>query len=350
MPVYNNAKREDLAGLQGNNQSVDIIRENTRKIDFQKNAYPQGVHLNILPPYKVDENGNPQWFKLLHVRTNFGEKFKERYVVTSDNDPVTWFDREVKKKYPDYVEDFKKTVTTSKYKPVPYWGSISKRVLFNAVFSNEYKTGFQSGVQVLELPQAFAANKLAEYHAQKNFKGGYNDWVWLQDKSIPIFFKVDKDATPPWTVRVEDASNAFSLPVELCDPDQQYLYNLDEVFVTKTDTELFEKLKSFIPADIFNDCMTGWNGYGGKTQAAVTRAPAKVLNNDDELPGLEPRAVKSPVFAGPKASAPTKLAPALSNIPKADTKVVERTTELVANPGTPVSPKDVDAALAFLNE
>ena len=63
----------------GQQQSTTpYIRENVRKMVFNKNTNQQGVYLYFLPPYRQDSFGAGVWYKAFEIRDNFGDKFKEK--------------------------------------------------------------------------------------------------------------------------------------------------------------------------------------------------------------------------------------------------------------------------------
>lgn len=322
-----------------NSDAGKYIKPDVRQVLFNKNNNKQGAHLYFLPPYKADAEGNGVWYKVIKIRDNFGDKFKDKYVVALPDDPVAHFERNFKIYFPEDAAVTEEMDTNSgrMQKRYPFCGRVTTRVLFNVAYTDK----LELGSHVLDLPSYNGASLLLDWMNEKDSRGRERPVINDPENAIPVFLKLNDGAGAPWRIS-PDATDPGVLPATLADSD--YLYNLDEVFIIKTKAELISKLQQMYAADVFEQCMTGYPGFDKKqTVIAVTNPSAQVPVARTEAPA--PVAPKS------------KAAPAVSNIPKAtisksapvDAVIREDSPQVVdiTNPLTGVS---ADEAERFLRE
>lgn len=277
------------------------IRTDIRQVTFNKNNNKDGTYLYFLPAYKLDNSGAGVWFKVVTVRDNFGDKFKDKYVVLDGNDPVAHFERNFRLNYPDdaaVVEEMNdKTGRTQK--KYPNYGRITKRVIFNVAYSQD----LEKGCHVLDLPAYNGANILQKWLEGKDNRGRERPMINDPERCIPVFIKLNDGGGAPWEI-TPDPTDPAQLPEQLADSD--YIYNLDDIFQKKTTQELIAKLKEFYPSEIFEECMEGYAGFGGSggTVAKAASNPTAPAKTEEVAPKV-------------------KTAPALKNIPKVNTKKVD---------------------------
>ena len=273
------------------------LKPEVRQVSFAKGNHKDGVYLYFLPAYKVDNTGAGVWFKVISIRDNFGEKFKDKYVVNDGPDPVAHFERNFKLLYPEdaaVVEELNEK-TGRPMKRYPNYGRVTKRVLFNVAYTTE----LEKGAHVLDLPAFNGANILMKWMEAPDSRGRERALINDPERCVPVRIKLNDGGGAPWEI-APDPTDPGALPDQLADSD--YLYNLDDVFVRKTNQELIQTLKDSFPPDVFEQCIEGFAGFGN----GGVKAPA----------AANPIAVKPVVD---EVAKPAKSAPALKNIPKAKT-------------------------------
>lgn len=314
------------------------IRPDIRQVLFNKNNNKDGTYLYFLPAYKVDSTGAGVWFKVINVRDNFGDKFKDKYVITDNNDPVAHFERNFKLHYPDesnVVEELNEK-TGRAMKRYPNYGRVTKRVIFNVAYSQD----LEKGCHVLDLPAYNGANILMKWLEGKDNRGRERPMINDPERCIPVFIKLNDGGGAPWEI-TPDPTDPAQLPAELADSD--YIYNLDDIFIKKTNAELMGKLKEWYTPEVFEECMAGYAGFGNSGGVK-----AKVASN----PVAE---VSTPVEASKPA---VKPAPALKNIPKVSTKKADATPspednddiDLTPHESNPLASISTDEAREFLKQ
>jgi hypothetical protein len=270
-----------------------LLKSEVRSISFAKNAYPQGVYLYLLPAYKVDSRGRGVWYNPIAVRDNFGDRTKDRYVVWDpDHDPVTYFEYNVKQLYPELAEVKERMGPRGKQKEYPFFGRVSKRVLYNVIF----KDNLRAGVHVLELPQSNGASLLDSWQRTPDANGQKRGPLSEPNRCIPVHFQlVVGSGNTPWKINPAP-ENAVALPAQLA--DTKNLYNLDNVYIRRTPEELLAKLKQMTHPDIFDACMRGYPGLA--TTVTVPDAHPVVMASSPlpvsanvEQPQVKPTAVTS---------------------------------------------------------
>lgn len=281
----------------GGGEGGKYIRSDVRQVLFNKNNNKDGTYLYFLPAYKIDNSGAGVWFKVISVRDNFGDKFKDKYVITDANDPVSHFERNFKLYYPEEaaVTEEQNDKTGRVQKRYPNYGRVTKRVIFNVA----YTQALEKGCHVLDLPAFNGANILQKWQDEKDSKGRERRMINDPEHCVPVFVKLNDGGGAPWQIS-PDPTEPAELPPQLADSD--YIYNLDDIFIKKTNAELIGKLKEMYAPEIFEECMQGYEGFGG-----VGGQVAKSANN--------------PIVVTTTADAPkaTKVAPSLKNIPKVNT-------------------------------
>ena len=334
------APSTEFDGSEISNQRFGVIlKPDVRSITFAKNAYPSGVYLYLLPAYKVDSKGRGVWYNPIAVRDNFGDKFKDRYVVWDpDNDPVAFFEFNIKQLYPELAEVKEKVGPRGKQKDYPFFGRVTKRVLYNAIF----KDNLRAGVHVLELPQANGASLLDSWQRTLDANGQKRGPLSDPKRCIPIHFQlVTGSGETPWKIQPAP-ENAVTLPPQLC--DTSVLYDLDKVYIRRTTEELLAKLKTMAHPDIFNACMRGYPGLSTTVTVPAMAPPAAAMP--------APVSANVPAQASPPALAPTAAPPAVANLAG-----LEFPPATIGEPQAPASPPtqapaldnpDPKTAVAFL--
>lgn len=309
------------------------IRSDVRQVIFNKSSNKDGAYLYFLPAYKLDNNGNGVWFKTINVRDNFGDKFKDKYVVLDANDPVAHFERNFKLYYPEdaQVTEEQNEKTGQMMKKYPNYGRVTRRVVFNVAYSQD----LGKGAHVLDLPAYNGANLLQKWLDGKDNKGRERPMVNDPERAIPVFVKLNQGGGSPWQIE-PDPTDPAQLPDELADTD--YIYNLDDIFVRKTPQELIAKLREMYTPEIFEQCMAGYEGFGGKGGVKATSASNPVAAPSTPEPVAQPRTVK-----------------AVANIPKVSTKKADTAPEEddidvtpVAHEANPLAEASVDEVREFL--
>lgn len=296
------------------------IRPDVRQVLFNKNNNKDGTFLYFLPAYKLDNSGAGVWFKVINVRDNFGDKFKDKYVV-GDNDPVAYFERNFKLNYPDeaMVVEEQNEKTGRAQKKYPHYGRVTKRVIFNVAYVND----LEKGSHVLDLPAYNGANILQKWMEGKDSRGREKPLINDPERAIPVWLKLNDGGGAPWEI-TPDATDPGVLPEQLADSD--YIYNLDEIFLKKTNAELIAKLKEMFPADVVEECMAGYPGFGSAGGVVAKASAPVVAAKEEEAP----------------APAKAKAAPALKNIPKVSTKKAD-TAPAAEDDEIDVSPTAVES-------
>ncbi len=310
MAVIKPSLNFDGSDLTTNNIS-SIIRSNVPAIDFKSEKAKSGLYLFILPPYKVDTNGNGVWFRVVTVRDNFGLDIKEKFPVQKGC-PVEYFANKVKILFPEYGATQKMVRDGKDIKQYPSFGRVTKRVLFNAA----YYDSLDKGAHVLDIPQSGCAEVIDNFHRRVGPSGKLTQMVSDPTAAVPIFFRLKPPAETkgnPWEVIIRDNERS-GLPEQLA--DSEYLHNLDDVLVKKNPDELIEKLRLYTPVEIFEACMRGYVRDGG-----LVPKPVAVKVNVPFAGAKETGPVAYTTDGGSKG-APALNVPALGklNIPKVISK------------------------------
>lgn len=334
-----------------------IIKEGIRTVNFRDDRNKEGNFFFILPPFKADAMGRGVSWKVVQVRDNFGIDVKEVFSVPR-NCPVAYFAGRVKQFNPDYARVEQITQGTKQIKRYPAFGRQTNKVLFNVAYMN----AMHLGSHVLTLPQFGGGEHIEAWHRRRMPDGSEAPLLNNPDAAIPIFIQLKKDAVgQPWVVTPE-ASKTYKLPVELADAN--YLYNLDDVVHYPEIDYLVEKMRSFVPADIFNRCMQGYqmpNGsiLGGSGASAPGAAVPQAATP------FPTASVPTPTAGNPMAGMPQTLSTPspmpMASIPKAmvpnmGTTVTGQTqveaplpTVPTTNVGNPTAPAfTVEQARAYL--
>lgn len=246
--------------------STPYIMDGVRKAVFNKSTNQDGAYLYFLPGYTADSSGNGVWYKRISVRTDFGVNFKERYYISNRaEDPAEYFAFNFRTLYPNEARVTEQEVNGKKFKKYPNYGRVTDRVLYNVAFAQN----LQGGAHVLDLPLRNGADILMNWLEGKDMRGNARNPINDPDRCVPVFVKLKENSANPWMVQVESDS-AVQLPEQLADSD--YLYNLDEVLVKKSKEEIIAKLREMYTSDVFEDCMHGYPGFGGKKASAPAQA------------------------------------------------------------------------------
>ncbi len=286
------------------------VKPDIRQVIFNKTSNKDGAYLYFLPAYKRDNTGAGVWFKTINVRDNFGDKFKDKYVVLDANDPVAHFERNFKLHFPEDAEvtEEQNEKTGQMMKKYPNYGRVTRRVVFNVAYSQD----LAKGCHVLDLPAYNGANLLQKWLDTPDSRGREKPMVNDPDRAIPVFIKLNSGAGSPWQI-----------PEQLADTD--YIYNLDDIFIKKTPQELIAKLKEMFTPDVFEACMAGYPGYGSEGGVKAT-----VASNPIVAKPVESESVVKP-----------NTAKAVVNIPKVNTKKSEEAPEVEDDIDT--TPSDLDS-------
>jgi len=298
------------------------IRSDVRQVLFNKNNNKDGTYLYFLPAYKLDNTGTDGvWFKVINVRDNFGDKFKDKYVVLDPNDPVAHFERNFKLHYPEeaLVTEEVNDKTGRTQKKYPTYGRVTKRVIFNVAYSQE----LEKGCHVLDLPAYNGANILTKWLEGKDNRGRERPMINDPERCIPVFVKLNDGGGAPWEI-TPDPTDPAALPDELADAD--HIYNLDDIFIKRTNIELIAKLKEWYTPDVVEECMAGYEGFGG-AGGVLAKNSANPITPKEAAP----------------AAAPVKRTPALkSPIPKVSTKKAETAVVSDEDDDLDMSPSTVE--------
>ena len=247
------------------------IRSDVRQVTFSKRNNPNGAYLYFLPPYKADAEGNGVWYRKVQIRDNFGDKFKEKYVCIN-NDPVSHFERNLRVLYPDLAA-IKEGVDErgQSRKIYPLCGRLANRVVYNVAYLNQ----LELGAHVLDLPAYNGASIIDNWLKEKDTRGRERPLLCDPASCIPVFIKLRDGGGAPWQIE-PSAAEATVIPDALADSDN--LYNLDDIFVTKTPQELIAKLRECYANDVFESCMEGYPGYMTNTELSAPVQPKRALS------------------------------------------------------------------------
>lgn len=309
--------------------SFHYIKNDVRQVIFNKDNNNKGTHLYFLPAYKKDEEGNGVWYHSFRLRTDFGDKFKLRYVSHPD-DPARHFESNFRKHFSEeakakevYSDKFGRTV-----KQYPNYGRLTTRVVYNVLYCDKPELG----AHVLDLPSYNGASLIREWLDTKDARGRDRPMLNDPSRTIPVFVKLDREskAGTPWMIQPEPTD-----PVELDESllRADTLYNLEEIFETRTNEEIINMLRENFDSEVFNLCMAGYTDpqtgkvYERTTDGPSYRAPAartnvslrkpmaqEVDDEEDDIP-MEPQPVVRKIGAGlniPKAT--TNTVPAVSKV------------------------------------
>jgi hypothetical protein len=332
--------------LNLNNTAVPYIKEGVQRALFNKSNNPDGAYLYFLPAYKSDEDGNGVWYKKVSVRDNFGTSFKEKYFVPSRAaDPAEYFYNNLRIIYPEDAQIRDVENNGKKFKQYPFCGRITDRVLYNVAFAQH----LELGAHVLDLPLRNGADILMNWLDGKDLSGRQRLPINDPDRCLPVFVKLKENSANPWMLQV-DTSEPVALPEQLADSD--YLYNLDDVLISKSKEEIIAKLREMYSSEVFEDCM---NGYPGLTRSS---SPTPVA-----APKSEPVVASRPVMNIPKptmnipkpamnAARPAAAAVQKAEVPKVNipTAIPEKDAYDIGS--LPPNPMKLsrEEALKFINE
>ena len=283
------------------------LNENVRKAVFNKSTNKDGAYLYFLPAYKADSAGNGVWYKKIYIRDNFGTNYKEKYFVANRaTDPAEYFANNFRVLYPEDAKVVDQEVNGKKFKKYPNYGRVAERVLFNVAFSQN----LSAGAHVLDLPLRNGADNLMNWLEGLDMHGKARQPINHPSHCVPVFVKLKENSANPWMIQVE-GNEAVSLPEQLA--DSEYLYNLDEILVTKTKEDIIAKLREMYSSEVFDDCMDGFPGLTrASSQGAVVTKAATTSR-----PAAREEQVAQP--AAPKQLAPVIDIPrATIDIPKAN--------------------------------
>lgn len=271
-----------------------VIKDGVRTVNFREDKNKEGNFFFILPPYKVDAMGRGVSWKVVSIRDNFGIDVKETFAVPQ-RCPIAYFSGRVKQFYPDYAKVEQVQQAGRTVKRYPPFGRLTNKVLFNV----GYMQALQLGAHVLTLPQFGGGEHIEAWHRRRMPDGSEAPLLNHPDAAIPVFIQLKKDAVgQPWVVTPE-ASKTYKLPAELADAN--FLYNLDEVVHYPEIDYLLEKLQSFVPTEIFNRCMHGYQLPNGHVIGSASSGGVA-------LPSASPAPVPSagiPTAGIPTAGIPT---------------------------------------------
>jgi hypothetical protein len=290
--------------------ATSYILDGVRRALFNKSTNKEGAYLYFLPAYTTDRAGNGVWYKKFSIRDSFGVNYKEKYYVKNKaEDPAEYFGQNFIRKYPEEAKVGEVEVGGRKFKKYPNHGRAADRVVFNVAFLQN----LELGCHVLDLPFRNGADILLNWQTGKDVSGKPRKPVNSPDRCIPVFVKLRENSANPWMIQVE-ANEPIRLPDELA--DSEYLYNLDEIFETKSKEEIIAKLREMYSSDVFEDCMYG---YPGLTQSSSARRATSTREYDEDDLDTEPVVPSIPKATIPKASIPkaTITAPAVPMNPPA---------------------------------
>lgn len=317
MAIINPSKSFENSDLNQNGGLFRYIKPDVKTLIVNLKENKEGVHLYFLPAYKVDANENGVWYKKFRVRRNFGVEKESYYIKDPLTDPVAHFERQFKKLYKEDSVVKEVAVGNKKFKEYPAYGNATDRVVFNVInISNEAK----DGVQVFDLPAFNGADQLTKYHNTPDLKGNYKRLVCDPKGATLVFVKLS-DSTNPWEIR-PDPSQIDALPSEFSDTD--YLINLDDIFIEKSNEELMAKLRAAFHPTQFDKCMDGFAGLVNRQTIAVNPLMKSFANVPDEP--KEPEATVAPAVSKFKIPTPTKIMKAEKE------EVADEGEVLVSNP------------------
>ena len=324
-----------------------IIKDGIRVVSFRDERNKEGNFFFILPPYKADSAGRGVSWKVVQVRDNFGIDVKEMFAVPKQC-PVSYFAGRVKQFYPDYAKVEQANVNGRAIKRYPAFGRQTNKVIFNVA----YMQSLHLGSHVLTLPQFGGAEHVEAWGRRRMADGSEAPLLNNPDAAIPVFIQLKKDAIGmPWVV-APDASKTYKLPPELS--DSNYLYNLDDVVHYPEIDYLIDKMRSFVPTEIFNKCMAGYALPGGTVfGGGLTSSPA--------MASPASSTVAPPSYPTTTVSQPAQIAPVSSPMPRAmvpmtpqaqqEPPVPSLSTANAGNPTAGATPTfTVEQARAYLNQ
>lgn len=249
--------------LNLNSSATPYIKDGVRRAVFNKTTNQEGAYLYFLPAYRADNNGNGIWYRRIAVRDNFGTNYKEKYFVANRaQDPAEYFANNFRILYPEDAKVVDVEANGKKFKKYPSCGRVTERVIYNVAFAQN----LGAGAHILDLPLRNGADILMGWLEGKDLMGNSRQPINDPDRCVPVFVKLKENSANPWMIQVEN-NQPVQLPEQLADSD--YLYNLDDIFMTKTNEEILAKLREMYSADVFDDCM---NGFGGLKKNAVQGA------------------------------------------------------------------------------
>ena len=325
MAIIKPSLRFEGSELNLNNSASPYIKEGIRKATFNKSTNQEGAYLYFLSAYKADANGNGVWFKKIYVRDNFGTNFKEKYYVPNRaQDPADYFANNFRLLYPEESRVTDVENNGKKFKKYPNCGRITERVVYNVAFAQN----LGAGAHILDLPLRNGAETLMSWLEGKDLAGNSRQPINDPDRCVPVFIRLKENTTNPWMIQVEQNS-PVQLPIELSDSDK--IYNLDEIFVTKSKEDIIAKLRDMYPDRTFDDCMQGFPGLVKNTvQGSSFSAPQTYKPAAPEAP----RPVAAPAMEIPRASIPAAPAPSVA-IPSAAIPVAAIPAVTVPSVGIP---------------
>lgn len=286
------------------------LKDGIRVVNFRDDRNKEGNFFFILPPYKADAMGRGVSWKVLSVRDNFGIDVKETFSIPR-NCPVAYFAGRVKQFYPDYARVEQVSQNGRQVKRYPPFGRPANKVLFNVAYMRDLPLG----AHVLTLPQFGGGEHIEAWNRRRMPDGSEAPLLNNAEAAIPVFIQLKKDAVgQPWVVTPE-ASKTYKLPPELA--DAAYLYNLDDVVHYPEIDYLVEKLHSFVPAEIFNRCMQGYQMPNGSIIGGAGASVAGISVPQPLMPsgtGINPVANVPQTTSQP---APQPIALPTATIPRA---------------------------------
>ena len=336
-----------FVGSEMRQRTNTYIKSDIRTVNFGKDE-KDGVYLFILGAYKTDSVGSGVWYKTVKIRDNFGVGMSKEKFAVQPNCPIDFFTNRVQSIAPAMAKPAKVQDDLGRERwSYPAWGRVAYRVLYNAAYFGK----FEKGVHVLDLPQHGGASVIDEFVRGTGPDGTENPIINDYRNAIPLHIKLDLGASgQPWKIRI-DNNKTFTLPEQLADTD--YLYDLDSVVNYPDKNTLIEKLKSFVPPDIFRKGMEGYSGYVVESAPIQYRQePTVPASETTEAEDNIPMSFSNPITA-PKTKTVT-VAPKV-NIPKATNKPapVEDAAALADDdtplPSNPVAPSRVSAIQAAQN-
>lgn len=293
--------------------ATPYIKDGVRRAVFNKTTNTEGAYLYFLPGYRADRAGKGVWFNRIHVRDNFGVKFKEKYYVENlESDPAQYFANNFKLLYPEESKVTDTEVGGRKFKKYPNHGRVTERLVYNVAFANN----LSAGAHVLDLPLRNGADMLMNWLDGRDMSGNARKPINLPSRCVPVFVKLRENSANPWMIQVEN-NDPVQLPDQLADSD--FLYNLDDIFIIKSKEEIISKLRDMYPPDVFDDCMDGYPGLSKRpvqggipksmavSPASVRVTPARSHDDDDDYEA--PPVKIAPIINIPKATISAPVVP-----------------------------------------
>jgi len=291
--------------------ATPYIKEDVRRAVFNKSTNQEGAYLYFLPAYRSDNSGGGIWYKKITVRDNFGTNFKEKYYVANRaQDPAEYFANNFRILYPEDSKVGEVEVNGKKFKKYPAHGRATERVVYNVAFAQSLGTG----AHVLDLPLRNGADILMGWLEGKDLMGNSRQPINDPERCVPVFVKLKENSANPWMIQVEN-NQPVALPQQLADSD--YLYDLDNIFVSKSNDEIIGKLREMYSTDVFDDCMSGYAGLKKPTAQGTSfqtpPVPVREIPKPVAVQAIEiPKAtIKAPTQAiNPPAAADISSLPA----------------------------------------